>query len=684
MILTSRMNHLTAIVLRREMENITGVLLQQGVMDFIKSSEIPALNDIRLHDVKINESSARIKEGRLRIEKILESANSAPLMNALDSPETGKKDSLDKIEKMLEAVSGEEQVFRDKQKELQIEINRLDDMKRQVDMFGDESSLLARAEKGSSDFSFLFMQTGNFRTELKKELEEALASFPTVLLDTAVNGGKTHAIVMGMKKDQSELEKRLISQGWQKGPLPTEAFADSKGNNRASADCSKKIIILKVKQKELKEKSFKYITDRKEWLQNTWSDLRIRELNLKIQSFFRTSESCILFNGWVPEEHKEALNRNIRKAAGAECILEWHNAGWITEETEGRLKVPVEMNNPEALKPFEMLVRNFGTPEYGTIDPTPLVALTYLCMFALMFGDAGHGAVLLATGWILHIRNKKRGNKPNYLFTLIAYCGAASVLSGFLFGSYFGYSLLPPLWFNYHAVIAGHDSGHPGIQSIFDILLITIWFGIAVLGSGIVLNMINCIRKKDWVTLVFSKSGIIGVWMYSAGIYTAFHFAGSGYKTLPSGPILIAGLGIPALLLLLKEPLQNKKNGSHHAIGPSMIMNIIMEWLVELLEIFSGYLANTLSFMRVAGLGIAHVSLMIAFFEMSDMAPLAARPFILLLGNALVIALEGLSAGIQSLRLNYYEFFSKYFDGSGKAYNPLSMSSRLSGGKSDT
>ena len=109
-----------------------------------------------------------------------------------------------------------------------------------------------------------------------------------------------------------------------------------------------------------------------------------------------------------------------------------------------------------------------------------------------------------------------------------------------------------------------------------------------------------------------------------------------------------------------------------------------MEWIVEILEIFSGYLANTLSFMRVAGLGIAHVSLMIAFFEIARMvgvsepgSPDTVYSFwsilILIFGNILVIALEGLSAGIQSLRLNYYEFFSKYFSGTGIAYTPISI-----------
>jgi len=100
-----------------------------------------------------------------------------------------------------------------------------------------------------------------------------------------------------------------------------------------------------------------------------------------------------------------------------------------------------------------------------------------------------------------------------------------------------------------------------------------------------------------------------------------------------------------------------------------------------MLEIFSGFLANTLSFMRVAGLGIAHVSLMIAFYEIALMVSNDGRLgvlsyVILFFGNVLVILLEGLSAGIQSLRLNYYEFFSKFFQETGYRYKPISLSTK--------
>jgi V/A-type H+-transporting ATPase subunit I len=133
------------------------------------------------------------------------------------------------------------------------------------------------------------------------------------------------------------------------------------------------------------------------------------------------------------------------------------------------------------------------------------------------------------------------------------------------------------------------------------------------------------------------------------------------------------------VVLFSKVPLHRylEKREGHlvpeKSVG-AIILDSLLEWIVDVLEIFSGFLANTLSFMRVAGLGIAHVSLMSAFAQMSDLAGgTLAGILIIIAGNAMVIALEGLSAGIQALRLNYYEFFTKYFTGRGLLYNPVSL-----------
>jgi V/A-type H+-transporting ATPase subunit I len=302
-------------------------------------------------------------------------------------------------------------------------------------------------------------------------------------------------------------------------------------------------------------------------------------------------------------------------------------------------------------------------------------------MFGLMFADVGQGLILAILGalGVYFLRNNKQKQGFYHLSWLVVWCGCSSIFFGTLFGSFFGTGLFPPLWFDFHGIISGRSAHNSAISDVFDILSITIYFGISVIVLGLLFNWINLIREKKWVELFFDKGGILGGWIYGGGIYIASYVVAHSYKQFPPGTVLFLLAGLPSLLLFIKAPYHyfkyetgypDKKSGL-----PFALINFLMEWVVELLEIFSGYLSNTLSFMRVAGLGIAHVCLMISFFTLAGMTSGIASVLILILGNILVICLEGLTAGVQALRLNYYEFFTKFFHGTGKLYTPISLSS---------
>jgi len=253
------------------------------------------------------------------------------------------------------------------------------------------------------------------------------------------------------------------------------------------------------------------------------------------------------------------------------------------------------------------------------------------------------------------------------------------VLFGALFGSFFGVVLFEPLWFDFHGIIAGHRAADSVMNDVFDILAIAIYFGIAVIGLGLLFNWVNILRTGRWMELVFDKGGILGGWIYAGGVYVAFYLVAHGYRGFPSAGRLFLLVGLPSLLLFLKEPyhyFRHERRRPGRKVNPVFAaLTVVMEWIVELLEIFSGYLSNTLSFLRVAGLGIAHVCLMISIFTLAEMTSGVGSILILIFGNILVIALEGLSAGIQALRLSYYEFFTKFFHGTGKLYTPISLDS---------
>jgi len=434
-------------------------------------------------------------------------------------------------------------------------------------------------------------------------------------------------------------------------------------------------------QKKLREGVEDLVEEKKETLLGFWKNLRLNELYNTIEKNYGKTAHTVLFTGWVPRLQQRSLDGTIRNACNNACYIEWNRP----EEAVGikGLEAPVQFKNPRVLRPFQMLVENYAIPEYGTFDPTPMVAVAYLIMFGLMFGDAGHGAALVVAGIIGSI--VKRDKPIKRLFQLIIWCGASAIVFGVLFGSYFGMEWAPPIWFDFHGAVTGHATGG-FVQDIYGILALTIYFGIGVIGIGLLINWANCIRKRRWVRLVLDKTGILGGWMYGAGVYTAFYFGKHDFKQLPPGSLLFWILGVPAILLFLKPVvdfiIEHRRHGKR--FSGFTVVDFIMEWIVEMLEVFSGYLSNTLSFMRVAGLGIAHVSLMTAFFQIGRMigggSYNAGSYFVLLFGNLLVIALEGLSAGIQSLRLNYYEFFSKYFSGSGIAYTPVSLKRPQFGG----
>jgi len=671
---TAKMKQLIAVVLARDADKVTKELLRQGVLHFIKVRELGGVWESGLEAAKPPFSEDTVGALRKRIESFLSLAGRTPR-------EEGKNLDIgrlvpvnpDEADKMLDKLGAELQEIREKQRYLQQEILRLEDMKRQLNMFGEvDSNLITR-----SKYSFLNIQTGRVPQSRVETLTMGLKEIPSVLLPFNRVDGQINMLLITMKRDNSRVNSVLEKVEWE----DVELSSEMKGSKpEIIKNIDKKLGSMQEEQKKLETRSKDVVANNLEMLEVMWANLRMNELYCRIQSYFSQTAKTKVFSGWLPESHRRDLEKSLREATGGKCHIEWHDAESL--DREKGIKPPVQFKNPRFLEPFQMLVQNYSVPEYGTVDPTPFVAFAFLIMFGLMFGDVGQGAVLFLGGLLgSHLlKGKKEGLAK--LLKLITWCGASSMIMGVLFGSYFGMGLFKALWFDYHGIITGHSSGSGYVRSVYDILMITIYFGIAVIAVGLLLNWINLIRKGEWIKLFLDKGGVAGGWMYGAGVYTAFYFVQHDYRALPSSVILALFFGPPALAFLAKAPLEafssrERREGKGFTIY--MFMDFIMEWMVELLEVSSGYLANTLSFMRVAGLGIAHVSLMSAFFTIADMVSRDGLNFwsmlVLVSGNLLVIALEGLSAGIQSLRLNYYEFFSKYFTGGGEVYSPVSLRS---------
>lgn len=688
-----RMKRLTAVVMRGDADTLTRRLLNLGVMDFIDVQKVDREISSQITSISQESSSADLEDIRHRIEMFLQNAHmTLPQADSLNADDLQTADP-EKLTKELDKLASDIQKIRDEQQAVQQEIHRFKELHRQISLF-QEITEIALEEIGA----YVEVKAGSIGKSRFSSLERGLKGFPAYLYrgsleddDTKSGSMEYPVLLIFMKRDADRIEQLLDRVQWKTIEIPRE-FQGLR--DQALEEIDQKIRDAEKRQQELSESADTEVAEKREWLETNWKNLRMSELYSSMQTNYGKTGETVIFSGWIPANRKENTEKAVLEASRGRCFMEW--ADPEKNKSISKTDVPVKLKHAPALSPFQWLVENYSVPRYGSIDPTILVFATYLVMFGLMFGDAGHGAVLILAGWLI-TRLRKRRHKQEQageggssdsiakLGQLILWCGVSAVVMGVLFGSYFGYAWIPPLWFNYHSIVSGHG-GSGGVSasyitSIYDILGITIKFGIAIIAAGIVLNCINRIRAGDWFHLLFDNGGLLAGWFYAGGVSAAFYFVSSGYLELPSAISLLFSVGLPLLVFAAKAPLEyilEQRKGAadavHGGIPPGKIMDFFMDWVVELLELFTSYLSNTLSFMRIAGLGIAHVSLMVAFFQIAEsIGSTAGSIAVLILGNAVVIVLEGLSAGIQALRLHYYEFFSKYFCGSGRVYRPISL-----------
>lgn len=672
MIVTAKMVYLTAATLSEHAEAVAGELLRLGLLHFVRISDVvrdrEAVPSGVVEETDINAGDETSAEARRRIEAVLSFGGFSRPVVGRDEVTPIRVEEIERATALADSLTAQIDQTREKQRALQQQINRLEDLQRHLPAGG--AGLPREAATLGEGGSFLEIITGWIPRDRRESLEQKLALYPAVITPLSERGERLYFVLVAMKRNSADIGEILAAHGF----TAERRDGDTGIETRETIDA--RLEALRGSRRELADSIPTLVAARREELEESWRTMRVRELMGSIRSSFAHTRRVAIISGWLPKTEQERVERSLTECTDGHIHIEWHQD---REFFGSGVEAPSRLENPRVLSPFQTLVTNFGIPAYGTVDPTGLVAVAYLIMFGLMFGDVGHGLVILLAGVLGRVWSRRTAGAATatggggisaaipLLSKLMLWCGVSAMVAGALFGSYFGFGWFPPLWFDYHGVVAGHVRAGP-VESIFDVLVITIYFGVIVIGLGLVINWANLLRQRRWFPLIFDKAGVLGGVMYGTGVVAAAQFAASGFRTVPTGPAVLWPLLGPAIILFFKGPFER------HSRNP---LWWLMEWVIELLEIFSGYLANTLSFMRVAGLGIAHVTLMIAFYQIARMASPegmnAVGVLILVVGNVIVIVLEGLSAGIQSLRLNYYEFFSKHFQPSGVPYTPVSL-----------
>ncbi|HPZ05042.1 MAG TPA: V-type ATP synthase subunit I [Clostridiales bacterium] len=543
---------------------------------------------------------------------------------------------LEKEDKIWEAVGavtdGENEIIRIKTEE-----NRLDNLK---------SSLIPWKE-----YPFPLETTGTGKTtvipgtipygidiDLAKEKLEQKAPFSELGVVSA-DKDQYYVYVLVHKDAEQECLSYLKTHGFVKTTFP--AMAGMVGEILGK---------LEVDLRSLSEErgrmadSIKRLADSREDMEALHDSLIMERERLTASSRILVTKKAFLISGWVPSEAADKAKKAV----------------------ESKFTVSVDIKEPEEDEEFPVLLRNKGIAEAGEpisrmyslpssreIDPNLIMSLFFVMFFGLMLGDGGYG-LIMALGAGFALWKFKLEDETRKFIKLIFWCGIATIFWGFMFGSWFGIEALTKygLWIN--------PVEQPELMLSWSLL-----FGIIHMYAGFGIKAANLIRDKQYLDALFDVGFVLV--FYTGVILVLVPYAPEVDKDAV-GPLVQIGqyLLIGGALLLLITQGRKSKN----------IFGKIFGGLPSLYDVI-GFLSDILSYSRLLALGLATGIIAAIINELSTMFafPMVIKIIvagaILLVGHVINFAINALGAYVHSSRLQYLEFFGKFFTGGGQPFEPL-------------
>ncbi|MBU3110360.1 V-type ATP synthase subunit I [Clostridium lacusfryxellense] len=354
---------------------------------------------------------------------------------------------------------------------------------------------------------------------------------------------------------------------------------------------------------------------------------------------FLKTENIIAIEGWVPTESSKDLEKLIKSTTKEEFYLEIEKA---SKEDD---KVPILLKNNAVVDPFEIIVSMYSLPKYSEIDPTPVMAPFYMVFFGMMLGDLGYGLVMfVACAIAIKKFNLDAGQKKFAKFFLLL--SIPTAISGIIYGSFFG-DIIP--------YISAHSLIKPG-EDILLLLIISIVLGTIQIYFGLGVKGYMLIRDGKPMDAVYD------VLTWYAALTGAFLLLGGDMLKLSPGVVSIGKwvMIIGMVALVLTQGRQNKGVGAKLGGGLYGLYGI------------SGYIGDLVSYSRIMALGLAGGFIASAFNMLIKMIPapfnIIFGIFIFVFAQTFNLLLSALSAFVHSARLQYVEYFSKFYEGGGKAF----------------
>lgn len=353
--------------------------------------------------------------------------------------------------------------------------------------------------------------------------------------------------------------------------------------------------------------------------------------------------------GFVPKKEVDQVKEKFT-ALAIEIEFEDRPA-----HSDKRLQPPTRLMNHWLSKPFAFFVEMYGIPEYEGFDPTALVAITYTLLFGIMFADLGQGLLLSAFCFILY-------HKKGYALAAIGErIGLSSALFGILYGSFFGNeTALNPL---YQMLFQLEDKPIDVLDSSFTmtLLLCAVGIGVIIICICMLINTIMSLKNHQLADALFSQNGLAGLVFYTSLLYGVVMMLMN--KNVMNTLYILILIVLPLVLVFLKEPIENKMQ--HKRLFPDGFGSFFTSSFFELFEVLLTFIANTMSFLRVGGFVLSHAGMMLVVMTLAEMVGPNAAWVVIIIGNLFVMVLEGMIVGIQVLRLQFYEMFSRFYEGKG-------------------
>ncbi len=416
-------------------------------------------------------------------------------------------------------------------------------------------------------------------------------------------------------------------------------------------ELSAKLTELESERERIKEEYAEFILSSEEYL-------TIETQKAEAPLRFATSENSFVAEGWIPLERYDEFERRLSESTGGKIYVSKLE---VDEEVKD---VPIALKNPKIAKPFELLVNTFSTPKYKEIDPSIILFITFPLFYGLMLGDIGYGVLLIFLSWI--IMSKVKSGGLHELSIILLYSAFSTIFFGIIYGEVFG---LPLFNIVHHGAVEYGILGINGPQigmlhlpvhrfaEVESLLTLVLVVGILHVTLGLLIGIRNVtvehgfkaavLEKLCWLLILFG--GIMA-------IVTAMPAIMGGAALNTENPIFAGGivLVIIGLIMLVKGE------------GPIAIMEI------------PTLLSNIFSYARILAIGLSSAGIALAvntickdvLFAQGGVF-FAAGILVLILGHTINLLLGIIGPGLHSLRLQYVEFFTKFYEGGGTQYNPF-------------